>query len=114
MKLMSGTRPAAFGRQTAGLLLLFLAAVDALGTILILRYGKGRELNPLMAWLWEHGEASFLLSKMLLTTIAVAWVLRRADTRSLRIALLVGFSIYLPLVALHLVNSLYGVPRLTI
>jgi hypothetical protein len=95
------------GRQVAGLLLIFLVAVDSVATLLILRSQNGFELNPLMNWLWGHGEGVFLLVKMLLTTIAVAWLLRRADGRSLRIGLIVGFAIYLPLTALHIYNGIY-------
>jgi hypothetical protein len=100
------------GRQTAGLLLLFLAAVDALGTIFILRQRHGLELNPLMAWLYQHGEAHFLLAKLLLSTVAVAWLLRRAEGRQLRLVLLIAFSIYVPVVGLHMAISLLGAPAL--
>jgi hypothetical protein len=96
-----------FGRQLAGLLLLFLVAVDCAATVIILRREHGFELNPLMSWLWGHGEEAFLLSKMLLTTVAVAWLLRRADGQFLRAGLIVGFSIYLPIVGLHIYNGLW-------
>ena len=96
-----------FGRELAGLLLIFLVAVDSVATLLILRGQHGFELNPLMSWLWGHGEGVFLLVKMLLTTLAVAWLLRRADVRSLRIGLIVGYAIYLPLTALHIYNGIY-------
>jgi Domain of unknown function (DUF5658) len=100
------TRPP-LGRDLAGLLLIFLVAVDSVATLLILRSQHGFELNPLMNWLWAHGEGVFLMVKMLLTSLAVAWLLRRADGRSLRIGLIVGYAIYLPLTALHIYNGIY-------
>jgi len=95
------------GRETAGLLLIFLVAVDTVATLLILRQSHGFELNPLMTWLWGHGEGVFLLVKMVLTSAAVIWLLRRADKRSLRIGLIIGYSIYLPIVALHIYNNMW-------
>ena len=96
-----------FGRELAGLLLLFLVAVDCVATVIILRRDHGFELNPLMNWLWSHGEQVFLLCKMLLTSLAVAWLLRRADGRRLRIGLIIGFAIYVPIVGLHIFNGLW-------
>jgi hypothetical protein len=95
------------GRQLAGLLLIFLVAVDTVATILILRREHGFELNPLMNWLWGHGEGAFLFSKMLLTSIAVAWLLRRAHGKFLRLGLIIGFAIYVPIVGLHIYNGLW-------
>ncbi len=91
--------------ETPALLLLFLVAVDGLGTILMLRGQNGFELNPLMDWLFGHGEAAFLLVKMLLTSLTVGWLLRRARGRARRLALLAGFAIYVPIVALHILNG---------
>ena len=96
-----------FGRETAGLLLLFFVAMDSLATLLMLRLQHGFELNPLMTWLWGRGELWFLLIKMLLTTLAVAWLLRRADGWYLRVALTIGFAIYVPIVGLHIYNNIW-------
>jgi hypothetical protein len=95
------------GRQLAGLLLIFLVAVDAGATIHLLREQRGLELNPLMHWLWSHGEGVFMFSKILLTSIAVAWLLRRAHGKYLRLGLLIGFAIYVPIVGLHIFNGLW-------
>ena len=95
------------GRDRAGLLLLFFVAIDALSTLLMLRQQHGFELNPVATWLLGHGEAAFLLVKMLLTAVAVAWLIRRADRARFRLVLLVGFAIYVPIVGLHIFNNLY-------
>ena len=91
--------------EVAALLLLFLVAVDCLGTVMMLRHQRGVELNPLMDWLYGHGELYFLFGKMLLTSFALAWLLRRAKGREQRLVLLVGFAIYAPIVGLHILNG---------
>jgi hypothetical protein len=96
-----------FGRETAGLLLLFFVAMDALATLLMLRLQHGHEINPVMDWLWGRGEAWFLLIKMLLTALVVLWLLRRADGWQLRVALTIGFAIYVPIVGLHIYNNIW-------
>lgn len=93
-------------RETAGLLLLFLAAIDAVGTLLVLRAGRAQELNPLVDWLWTQGELPYLAIKLAVTAGALAWLLRRGEARHVRLGLLAGFAIYVPVTALHVVNSL--------
>jgi|GEM_PF-6721390 len=107
---MAGPAPTRAGRvlprnEVAALLLLFLVAVDCLATVMMLRTQRGLELNPLMDWLYGQGEMYFLFGKMLLTSLAVAWLLRRARRREQRLVLLVGFAIYAPVVALHILNG---------
>ncbi len=91
--------------STMALLLLFLATLDSLATILVLRRQLGFELNPLMRWLHHQGEAQFLLIKLLLTALCMLWMMRRAWHPYARIVALVGFSIYLPIVGLHIFNN---------
>jgi hypothetical protein len=91
--------------EVAALLLLFLVAVDCLATVMMLRTQRGLELNPIMDWLYGQGEMYFLFGKMLLTSLAVAWLLRRARRREQRLVLLVGFAIYAPIVGLHILNG---------
>lgn len=91
---------------TVALIVLFLAAIDSLATILSVRNDTGRELNPLMNWLMEQGEPEFLLAKLLLTALCVQWMVYRASHPYARVAALVGLSIYVPIVLLHIVNSL--------
>lgn len=104
--------PPRLRRETAGLLLLFLAALDAVGTLLVLRADRARELNPLVDWLWAQGELPYLAVKLALTAVALAWLLRRGEPRHVRLGLLAGFAIYLPVTALHMVNSLVALRML--
>ncbi len=41
--------------STLALLLLFLAAVDSVATVMFVKSDLGRELNPLMNWLYSQG-----------------------------------------------------------
>ncbi|MHC4846263.1 MAG: DUF5658 family protein [Planctomycetota bacterium] len=106
-------QPTLFGvrAQTIALVVLFLASIDSLATILAVRYGTGRELNPVMDWLMNQGEPHFLLSKLLLTALCVQWMVNRASHPYARVAALVGLAIYVPIVSLHIVNNLLiGMP----
>ncbi|MHC5210760.1 MAG: DUF5658 family protein [Planctomycetota bacterium] len=100
--------PKLFGlpATTIALFVLFLAAMDAIATVWVLRQQLGTELNPVMAWLVSHGEATFVLFKLLLTALCVRWMVLRAHHPYARVAALVGLSIYLPVVALHIVNNI--------
>ena len=98
--------PPTLRRETAGLLLLLLTVVDAAVTFLMLRARSARELNPLMRWLWDQGELPFLVAKVSLTAAAVLWLMHGGGHRHVRLGLLVGFAIYLPINALHLLNLL--------
>ncbi len=98
--------PQLLRRETAGLLLLLLTVADAAVTYLMLRSSSVRELNPLVRWLWEQGELPFLVARISLTTAAVLWLMRGGGHPHVRLGLLVGFAIYLPINLLHLVNSL--------
>jgi hypothetical protein len=90
---------------TFALLLLFLSALDSFATILVLRRQIGIELNPLMRWLFNFGEPTFLVSKLLLTLLCAAWIVRRARHPYARKAALIGLAIYVPVVCLHIVNN---------
>ncbi len=90
---------------TAALLLLFLAALDSFATVLVLRRQMGVELNPLMRWLVSQDERAFVLGKLLLTALCVRWIVRRAHHPYARRAALVGLSIYVPVVGLHILNN---------
>jgi hypothetical protein len=90
---------------TVALFVLFLAAVDSISTVWVLRQELGTELNPLMDWLVSHGDAPFVLFKLLLTALCVRWIVQRAEHPYARLAALVALAIYLPVVALHIVNN---------
>jgi len=90
---------------TLALLLLFLAGMDSLATLLFVRRELGRELNPFMQWLFSQGPATFVLCKLLLTALCVQWIVRRAGHPYARVAALVGLTIYVPVVALHILNN---------
>lgn len=93
-------------RETVGLFLLFLAVVDAAVTVLMLRTQRGREANVVMSWLWEQDEHLFLAVKVLLTAAAILWLVRRGGPWHVRLGLLVGLAIYLPVNIVHLYNQL--------
>jgi hypothetical protein len=99
--------PSLFGlpATTVALVVLFLAAMDSIATVYILRQELGTELNPVMGWLVSHGEAPFVLFKLRLTALCVRWIVLRAHHPYARVAALVALSIYLPVVALHIVNN---------
>ena len=90
---------------TLALLLLFLAAMDSVGTLLFVQRELGRELNPLMQWLYDQGTAHFVLFKLLLTALCVQWIVRRAHHPYARVAALAGLAIYVPIVGLHILNN---------
>lgn len=94
------------------LLLLFLGylvTVDAYLSQLWLQRGLGREVNPLMSWLFEEGGVLlFVTIKVGLTALCLLWIARRAPEMAARVATLAAFSIYLPVTALHVLNA-YGV-----
>ncbi len=85
--------------------LLFLVAIDSLGTLLILRADRGVEVNPLMAHLLELGEVPFVVTRLIVAGLCTGWVLWRADRPYARIALLAGFALYLPIVAMHIYSQ---------
>jgi hypothetical protein len=58
-----------------------------------------------MDWLYSHGPAPFVLIKLLVTALCVQWIVRRSDHPYARLAALVGLSIYVPIVGLHIVNN---------
>jgi hypothetical protein len=91
--------------STLAMVLLFFAAVDSFATILALRRELGFELNPIMRWLLSHGEAHFLLFKLLLTALCAWWIMHRSWHPYARIAALVGLSIYAPIIGLHILNN---------
>ncbi|MGQ0553653.1 MAG: DUF5658 family protein [Planctomycetota bacterium] len=92
--------------NTVAILILFLAAVDGLATIRILQHDRGYELNPLMALLIEHGEATFLLVKLLATALCVKVIQRSGSHPYARLACVAGLAIYVPIVGLHIYNTL--------
>jgi hypothetical protein len=98
--------PRLLRRETAGWLLLLLTVADATVTYLMLRARSARELNPLVRWLWEQGDLPFLVARISLTTAAVLWLMRGGGHPHVRLGLLVGFAICLPINLLHLLNSL--------
>jgi hypothetical protein len=89
---------------TVALFVVFLAAMDSIATVFVLRQQLGTELNPVMDWLVSYGEAPFVLFKLLLTAFCARWIVMRAHHPYARVAALVALSIYLPVVALHIVN----------
>jgi len=91
--------------STLAMVLIFLAGLDSFATILVLRRQVGVELNPIMRWLLDQGDVTFLLVKLLLTALCARWIMYRAWHPYARIAALVGLSIYLPVVVLHIVNN---------
>lgn len=109
-------RPAPAPLQTlfgvpAGLLLLFviyLATVDTFMTHSFLSRGLGRELNPVMDWLYHAGGAAvFATCKVGLTALCMVWVRHRAPPACGRLAALAALAIYLPLTGVHIVH-MYG------
>ena len=90
---------------TLALFLLFLAGMDSLGTLMFVGREMGRELNPFMGWLYHQGPATFVLYKLLLTSLCVEWIVRRAGHPYARVAALAGLSIYVPIVGLHILNN---------
>jgi hypothetical protein len=90
---------------TLALVLLFLASMDSVGTLLFVKRELGREVNPLMHWLYSQGPEAFLLYKLLLTALCVQWIVRRAGHPYARVAALAGLAIYIPIVGLHIVNN---------
>ncbi|HZM00802.1 MAG TPA: DUF5658 family protein [Planctomycetota bacterium] len=90
---------------TLAMLLLFLAGMDSVATVLFVQRDLGHELNPLMQWLFSHGIAPFVLTKLLLTALCVQWIVRRAGHPYARLAALMGLSIYVPIVGLHILNN---------
>ena len=90
---------------TLALMLIFLAGVDSVGTILFVGRDLGRELNPVMAWLYSQGPAPFVLIKLFITALCVQWIVRRENHPYARLASLVGLTIYIPIVGLHIVNN---------
>ena len=90
---------------TIALVLMFLAAMDSIATVTSVRKEFGREINPIMNWLVEQGDAAFVLYKLLLTALCVHWIVRRAHHPYARVAALAGLTIYLPIVGLHILNN---------
>ena len=90
---------------TLALMLLFLAGMDSVGTVLFVGRDLGRELNPLMQWLFNLSPAPFVLTKLLVTALCVQWMVRRAGHPYARVAAIVGLAIYVPIVSLHIVNN---------
>lgn len=90
---------------TVALVLIFLAGMDSVGTLLFVKRELGRELNPLMHWLYSQGPAPFVLCKLLLTALCVQWIVRRAGHPYARVAALAGLAIYVPIVGLHILNN---------
>jgi hypothetical protein len=90
---------------TLAMLLMFLAAMDSFATVRYVGSELGRELNPIMLWLYGQGEAAFILFKLLLTGLCVQWIVRRGSHPYARVAALAGLSIYVPVVGLHIVNN---------
>ena len=98
-------------KSTTVLLLLFLVTVDGLATLRWLSADAGREINPAMQWLFEQGPAAFIGAKIALAAACALWVLQ-APSRYARIAALVGFTIYVPIVVLHVLNGLVILPAM--
>ena len=90
--------------STVALMIMFLAAIDSWATVAMLSADRGRELNPIMLWLFGLGPDRFLLVKLLLTALCVRWIMQREQHPYARIAALVAFAIYLPIVGLHIAN----------
>ena len=103
----ASTQAVLFGMPatTLALMLLFLAGVDSVGTLLFVGRDLGRELNPVMQWLFSLGPAPFVLTKLLVTALCVQWIVRRAGHPYARMAALAGLAIYVPIVGLHIVNN---------
>jgi len=101
------TRSLIFGlpASTLAMVLLFLAALDSFATIAVVRRHVGVELNPIMRWLLSLGDAEFLLTKLLLTALCARWIMRRELHPYARIAALIGLSLYVPVVGLHIFNN---------
>lgn len=100
-----------FGVPTRLLLLFlgYLVVVDTFLTQLWLQRGIGREVNPLMSLLFEQGGVLlFVATKVGLTALCILWIARRAPEAAARAATVAGFSIYLPVTGLHVMNA-YGV-----
>lgn len=93
--------------STLVLLLLFLVSLDSLATVLIVRQGMGTEINPAMSWLMNHGEVPFVLTRMTLAGMCALWMWWRSDHPYARIALIVGFAIFTPVVGLHVYNQAF-------
>jgi hypothetical protein len=87
------------------LFLLFLAAVDTWITYLFLTAGAGRELNPLMDWIFHTGGViAFASVKVGLTAACLIWIGRRAPPAMARTASLVALAIYVPITGVHIYN----------
>ncbi|MFT7465176.1 MAG: hypothetical protein ACI9EF_003540 [Pseudohongiellaceae bacterium] len=100
-----------FGIPTRLLLLFlcYLVVVDVFLTQNWLQRGIGREVNPLISWLINEGGVLLFVSiKVGLTALCVLWIARRAPEAAARAATLVGFSIYVPVTGLHVMNA-FGV-----
>jgi len=93
------------------MLLLFLTAVDTFVTQQMTAAGLGREINPAVDWMLGLGVLGFFGLKMMLSALCVYWIVRVAPLAQARVAALVGFTIYVPVVALHLYSTHVFLPR---
>jgi hypothetical protein len=87
------------------LFLMFLAVVDTWITYLFLSAGAGRELNPVMDWIfYTGGVVTFASVKVGLTVACLIWMGRRAPPAVARTAALVALAIYVPITGVHIFN----------
>ena len=84
------------------LIFFFFTVVDSVSTLVYLEKG-GREVNPIAQWMIDQGDAFFILAKGVVSGICILFVMIHKNFRYSRIALFIGFFVYLTLVIYHIV-----------
>jgi hypothetical protein len=84
------------------LLLFFLfTVVDSVSTLVYLEKG-GREVNPIAQWMIDQGDLFFILMKGVVSGLCILFVMIHKNFKYSRMALFIGFFVYLTLVVYHI------------
>jgi hypothetical protein len=87
------------------LIFFFFTVVDSVSTLIYLDKG-GREINPIAQWMIDQGDAFFILAKGVISGVCILFVMVHKNFRYSRIALFIGFFVYLVLVIYHIILQL--------
>jgi hypothetical protein len=89
--------------RLAILLLLFFVftVVDSVSTLVYLEKG-GREVNPIAQWMIDQGDLFFILTKGVVSGLCILFVMIHKNFKYSRVALFIGFFVYLTLVIYHI------------
>lgn len=89
------------------IMIFIFALFDSISTIILIHYGYAEEINPVMDWFLGAHPGLFILNKMVLTGLAVAWMYRWRHRAEVQLVTRFAAVFYGTIAAMHCATYIY-------